>query len=785
MSVSAPERKFGRIVLLLLGGITWDDWAALSSGNGVIAPNLQMVLDESDLAAARLAGASPFAEQPALPALYREQRVRVSMPVLRAATAISTGVSPASLPPLPSSAAVTLSAGDRLPAGIPTYEEANAGEAHLRRTGYQAPSDALVNLGWGMLQSAAPGDLKSWRYGALADAIHTAGGRTAAIGSSDTVPIPAVGLPLREWAVAATDAHGIIDTGDVSNRLLARDMEAPFGVRENRKAILQSLDAALADSSVELLAIEWGDTRRAAYYTPWCEPRLGAVQRRAALEGADALVQALLARLTIGDHMVIVAVPDLYSDAPQWLPLAMWQPQQRRYGAYLSPVKGSEETGVVALEALYPTLVQKFGHPLFRGAPSYLAPSRNRQPAAPRLAHLMALQSSAAWLDAARPVAHALLAAAFSLALLWVVWWALTRGTANIEKAVESAPQNTWLPRVLLASVMVLPLLFWVTGLCLQIFWRYGQPATQSGPGSSSGGPRYALALVCLSLLIAGVVAGAVCWFYPLRLRRVRVGVLWFFVTIAGLIIGGFALPWNSIFGDSLLQGPYVRSGDVWSLLLISATLLAIAGLTRSWYKGPALPDPVADARARRARRVINLRPAGYWILCVLILLGWDRGGHNRLACLLAAISCGALWLRLWLQNHEPHIRVHWRRGIFVAIIVVLLLWQHGGAGGFEQELAFWYQRWLATWQMPWWDAALLATLLCMLLLLTTLRGALRIYLQTRYTTRAMITATLLGSAVALVFYGSYGAVLVAFYPLTGLFYELLSQESPPREQPT
>src|SRR5204863_6656814 len=111
--------------------------------------------------------------------------------------------------------------------------------------------------------------------------------------SGDTAVSLDDGEPQREWALVACDRGGVVDDGDLSARLLARDKTAPFGLRANRKAVLREIDRLFADGQTGLVTVEWGDTRRAAEYARLCTREVAQMHREAALRSADAFVQEI------------------------------------------------------------------------------------------------------------------------------------------------------------------------------------------------------------------------------------------------------------------------------------------------------------------------------------------------------------------------------------------------------------------------------------------------------------------------------------------------------------
>jgi hypothetical protein len=184
---------------------------------------------------------------------------------------------------------------------------------YARRTGQVKKPTALLNLGWGELRNSPNYGPDYFPFGALGLAVQQAGGHVVALGSGDTFVAPERGVPLREWALLGADPDGAVDGGDVSGHLLARDRAMPFGLRTNLRAMMQVFDRATKGEGASLVAVEWGDTRRAARYAPWCTPEIARAHRWAALARADAFLQALIGeRLSASnDRLIVISVPDM------------------------------------------------------------------------------------------------------------------------------------------------------------------------------------------------------------------------------------------------------------------------------------------------------------------------------------------------------------------------------------------------------------------------------------------------------------------------------------------
>lgn len=754
------------------------------------------MLEGGTLAAARLPGSNRTSNQP-----LAGGDTEVSAPILRAAAALSTGSWDASARDLPPSAAFTLGNRESLPVTSRAFEPGAAAVVYARHAGRAPPPEALVNLGWGALQGGKPADALSGEYGGLGAAIRQAGGKAITLGSGDESLPRDGGLPLREWSLLVADRDGIVPTGDVTSEMLARDRDAPFGLRANQKAMLAAFDTATADAAVSLTAIEWGDTRRAQRYGARCAPEIAATYRSTALLAADRFVAALLERLTSrDDRLLIVAVPNLDTRQPQWAPVVYWRPGREGRGALLRENGLGSQPGVVVLENLHALLLSRLPSisadehagaealtrvPVEVGAPS---------PARRRLARLMALQAGTSWLDATRNASHltwsALLVAAILLSLLCLA------GAGTISAArhtgTRAAPRLAchW-ARVFWGAVMMAPLLLWLMGLCLEMTWRFGTLPGASSLSSLGQRPQWQLVLAPLSaaLCILGVLVAMRGWFGKTRLHRVRIGLLWMAVTIVGLLLGGFALPWNSLLGDSLLLQPFIGThlGDIWSLLFISATLAGIASLTQAPLKTPpgapsnspagtkrtaggSRPNSPAPPLAEDERRAINLRPANLWMIGSLAILLWGRNGS---AICIAVIAFGIMALRLGLERTPRATRLNLRRLTILMVFALLLIWQRGDAG-LESALAWWWPHWLEQWSQWWWDLALLGTIAGAALFLGSARPYLRDYVAVRFSTRAMLNAATIAGLASLVIHGPMGPPLIAAYTLGAVIFEVI-----------
>ena len=808
--VSQPPK--GRNVVVLMAGIGWTDWARLASQGSPSSnpmPGLQSLLYAADLGALRLPGEprgefSHRSSKETNAAQALRLGSRISPAILRAAATISTGQPigwpDSKAPQIPLAAAATLGISENWSSSTPGYEDASPQLAYARRTGAEV-SDAnlIVNLAGSLWQSGPPkNDNSQPHFGALGDAMRRSGAQVAVFGSADTNFNPTRTLPLREWALLACDGKGTVPLGDLSSALLTRDREAPFGVRQDGTALLARVQGAL-DGQVSLIVVEWGDTRRAALYAPLCEPSRAAKHKSLALQRADTFLREIIKKLNNEDRLLLISIPDLDSSEAQWIPCAYWMrfsDKRAPKGSLISA--GGEHDGVAPLESVFSTLLTRLSNPNVMAPPNAVPPLGSQGVSSDpleRINRLASLQTGWAWLDAARSVAHGIWAIFFLVSIIILVAL-LTQSspTARFGQVTEtptgllSSSQN-W-ARAWWSTTMLLPLLMWLAGLCIEATWRFGALPTADQTASPTSW-RLPVALVLIAALIVGLAGLARTWFARARLRGVRVGLIYLLLTVVGLFIGGFALPWNSLLGAPVLEGSPSRVGDIWSLLLISATLLGIGGMAQPSQRtlaqiaeprrsfsgdyGDYQDEDFADSSARASRRIINLRPTAIWIIAVLLLLWLAPLGHNAAAGVVGLLGFGTFWLRLWLEGEQRPERLRKRRWIIAAAFglgVLLLL--PLGTPGLETALAEWWPRWLDTWNDWWWNVALLATALGAGAFLTNARLALRNYLRVRYAMRAMLAGAVIAAAAALLIFGSFGPPLIALYTLGAVIFQVL-----------
>ena len=204
-----------------------------------------------------------------------------------------------------------------------TYETSTAAVAFRRLTGSSARGAGVLYLGGAQVQRGNDQKALDVVVGALGDAVHAAGGHTAAVGNSDSGYPTSLLKRSRPAAATAADTQGRVDAGDVSASLLREDPGAPYGVSTDPEAFARAYDAALAKlgDGPQLVVLDPGDLSRARRFAAAASDAVVERQHLTALRELDGVVA--LARERAGrDGVVIVVSEALYFDrsgAPEGL----------------------------------------------------------------------------------------------------------------------------------------------------------------------------------------------------------------------------------------------------------------------------------------------------------------------------------------------------------------------------------------------------------------------------------------------------------------------------------
>lgn len=171
-----------------------------------------------------------------------------------------------------------------------------------------APTDgAVLVAGADRAIRAVAGDHLSSGPGALGDALHRAGLKTAAVGNADRPGASSGASTIsRPAAAAVMDSDGIVDAGVVGDGLLEPAREFGFGVRASRLRLVAETTASLSEAAV--VVVDPGDMERAAHAGSGVSPQRAAELRDLALRHTDDILGDLIAAAP-ADSLVIVVSP--------------------------------------------------------------------------------------------------------------------------------------------------------------------------------------------------------------------------------------------------------------------------------------------------------------------------------------------------------------------------------------------------------------------------------------------------------------------------------------------
>lgn len=217
----------------------------------------------------------------------------------------------ASTPPTPSGAYLTLSSGvhsagtgsggECLNANEP-FEKDTARWVFFRRTGRLVSPQALVCLGIVEIQRANQEHRTGATPGLLGNWLSTIG-KTACIGSPQIPGEP----PGRLSPLLIMRSSGVIDLGEVSERILAPHPLAPYGVQTD-PVRLETLFQQLAFKA-SCLVVDLGETQRAEAYRIYLSRTAAQWHRLRAVERADGLLRRLLRHIDSHRTLVVVLCP--------------------------------------------------------------------------------------------------------------------------------------------------------------------------------------------------------------------------------------------------------------------------------------------------------------------------------------------------------------------------------------------------------------------------------------------------------------------------------------------
>lgn len=236
-------------------------------------------------------------------------------------------------------------------------EGGTAAQALARRAGHE-PAGEVAVVGAPATLTLNQGRHLASSPGALGDALHGAGRRTAVINNADTgFGPPEPSRALRPAAAAVMDRAGSVDLGRVGEELLVADPRAPFGYRADESEVLAQFDRALA--AADVVVVDPGDLDRAAGFAPLADPAVARAARQEALTRTDRLLGEVRRRLD-PETMLVVASAAPPGEVWRLTPTVVTGPGVRP-GYLHSP--STRRAGVVTIADIAPTVLEALGVP--------------------------------------------------------------------------------------------------------------------------------------------------------------------------------------------------------------------------------------------------------------------------------------------------------------------------------------------------------------------------------------------------------------------------------------
>lgn len=172
----------------------------------------------------------------------------------------------------------------------------------------KAPDGSVVNLS---INDAAAKNVKYHNNivpGLLGEALGRGGKKTAAVGNADSL-----GVTHREITLITMNMRGLTDGGDVSGDMAAIDKTFPGGLRTNYRELADTVVEAARRA--DFVAVELGDTARAAAQRTLMNQSVNAAVRKRGIVAADRFLGVLEKKLAGGQSLIILAAPEPQAEA--------------------------------------------------------------------------------------------------------------------------------------------------------------------------------------------------------------------------------------------------------------------------------------------------------------------------------------------------------------------------------------------------------------------------------------------------------------------------------------
>lgn len=187
--------------------------------------------------------------------------------------------------------------------------DTEAGNEYYRRTGWQAPEDAIVQLAIGRLLRANQNLGYPAKPGALGQGLSEANLSGAVLGNADSL-----GIHRRLATTITMDRQGITAHGTVDKSILIHEVSALGSLRTNYPELMRRLEN-YRDNGVSLIVVETGDSTRVYEERDRSTERGYALQRNEVLSRADNFVGELTKKMDFSREVLMVVTPTPTAEA--------------------------------------------------------------------------------------------------------------------------------------------------------------------------------------------------------------------------------------------------------------------------------------------------------------------------------------------------------------------------------------------------------------------------------------------------------------------------------------
>lgn len=360
----------------------------------------------------------------------------------------------------------TLGAGNRATAGRQAAEAVNifekaldfegkrvsAVDIYYRRTGDRTDDSNILHLGIPAVKKSNNTALYNAKIGILGDILKEQGIKTAVYGNADR------GFDIskrrREAVLVAVDSRGRVDFGNISSSVNENAPLRPFGLKTNFKAIENDI-GKLPDNKNLFIVIDTGDTSRAAAYSSRTKEAVYKKYKSLALVELDEFIGNLILSYGFENTLYIIAAP---TPAPESKPREELTPVIIFGDGFSKGLLTSATTrrnGIITLVDLAPTIVNQFNSNI--GLPKEMTGSMIRYVKSNiNFQKLQSINKYTILIDELRP---AFVFAFIALQVITFIFAGLVLWTGAYDNWIFKSA------RILLLSVMVVPVSFLLTGL--------------------------------------------------------------------------------------------------------------------------------------------------------------------------------------------------------------------------------------------------------------------------------------------------------------------------------